>query len=163
MIGIISDTHDNLEATEAAIKILNGKGVSTVLHAGDLVSPFMTRAFKDLEADLYMVFGNNEGDRITIKEWFGDFGAKVCGNFAALDIEGQRIALLHGIDEAMVEALAKSGDFDLVVRGHTHDASIKTIGKTPVINPGECCGVLTGRRTMALVDLKTLESEIVDF
>lgn len=163
MIGIISDTHDNLEAVEDAIEILNKKKVTDVLHAGDLVSPFMARAFSKLEPELYMVFGNNEGDKITIKTWFEEFGAKICGDFAALEVENRKIALLHGIDETLVDSLAKSGNFDLIVRGHTHMPSIKEIGGTLVINPGECCGVLSGKRTLAFWDTNTNEAEIIEF
>ena len=163
MIGIISDTHDNLEAAEEAIEILNRKEVTAVLHAGDLVSPFMARAFSKLEADLYMVFGNNEGDKITIKTWFEEFATTICGDFASIEIENRKIALLHGIDESIVESLAKSGNFDLVVRGHTHEPSITKIEETPVINPGECCGVLSGKRTLAFWDTNTNEAEILEF
>ncbi|MDK2892085.1 MAG: uncharacterized protein PWQ49_477 [Methanohalophilus sp.] len=163
MIGIISDTHDNLEAVEDAIEILNNKGVTAVLHAGDLVSPFMARAFSKLEPELYMVFGNNEGDKITIKSWFEVFGATIYGNFASLEIENRKIALLHGTNEKIIDSLAKSGNFDLVVRGHTHEPSIKQISGTLVINPGECCGVLSGKRTLAFWDPDTNEAEIIEF
>jgi putative phosphoesterase len=162
MIGIMSDSHDNLEAIKDAVSLFNEKGVSAVLHAGDIVSPFTARAFKELEPKLYFVFGNNEGDRLTIKEWFGEFGAEVCGNFAALEIDGLRIALLHGINDEEVNALAASGDFDVVVRGHTHIAGVVEVQGTPIINPGETAGVLTGKRTVALLDPAALDIEIVD-
>ncbi|WP_440952232.1 metallophosphoesterase family protein [Methanococcoides sp. FTZ1] len=112
MIGNLSDSHDNLEAIKDAVAFFNEKGFSAVLHAGDIVSSFTARAFKELKPKLYFVFENNEGDRLTIREWFGEFGAEACGDFAALEIEGLRIALLHGINEADVNALAVSGDFD---------------------------------------------------
>ncbi|MBW6469704.1 MAG: metallophosphoesterase family protein, partial [Methanosarcinaceae archaeon] len=52
--------------------------------------------------------------------------------------------------------------FDVIVRGHTHDAGIEDIKDTPVINPGETSGVLTGKRTVALLDVATLDVEIVE-
>ena len=58
MIGIISDSHDNINAIRKAVELFNGKKVKAVLHAGDLVSPFTARAFKELESKLYFVFGN---------------------------------------------------------------------------------------------------------
>ncbi|WP_280176522.1 metallophosphoesterase family protein [Methanococcoides vulcani] len=33
---------------------------------------------------------------------------------------------------------------------------------TPIVNPGETAGVLTGRRTVALLDPETIEIEIID-
>lgn len=162
MIGIMSDSHDSLRAIEDAVAFFNEKKVTAVLHAGDIVSPFTTRAFKNLDAKLYFVFGNNDGDRITLKAWFEEFGAEVCGDFGDLTIDGRRIALLHGTNEAAVKAIAASGDFDVVVRGHTHDAGVENIKGTPVINPGETSGVLTGKRTVALLDVATLDVEIIN-
>jgi putative phosphoesterase len=37
MIGIISDTHDNLPAIKRAVDLFNEKNVDLVLHAGDFV------------------------------------------------------------------------------------------------------------------------------
>ena len=162
MIGIMSDSHDNLDAIKDAVVFFNEKKVMAVLHAGDIVSPFTARAFKELDAKLYFVFGNNDGDKVLLREWFEEFGAQSCGNFGDLTIGGQHIALLHGINEAEVKALAASGDFDIVIRGHTHDAGVEHIKSVPVVNPGETAGVLTGKRTVALLDTSTLDVEIVE-
>jgi len=161
LIGIMSDSHDNLKAIQDAVSFFNERNVTTVLHAGDIISPFTARAFKDLDAKLYFVFGNNDGDKITLKRWFEDFGAETCGDFGDLKIDGRRIALLHGASETVVRALAASGDFHVVVRGHTHDAGVVDVGGTPVINPGETAGVLRGQRTVAILDTSTLDVEIV--
>jgi predicted phosphodiesterase len=40
MIGIISDSHDNMDAIRRAVEFFNKKEVKAVLHAGDLVSPY---------------------------------------------------------------------------------------------------------------------------
>ena len=58
----MSDTHDRLESVEKAIDLFNREGVKAVLHAGDLVSPFVAPLFGRLQSDLYYVWGNNEGD-----------------------------------------------------------------------------------------------------
>ncbi|WP_367343561.1 metallophosphoesterase [Methanomethylovorans sp.] len=162
MIGLMSDSHDNLEAIEQAVEFFNKKGVLTVLHAGDIVSPFTERVFKELNAKLYFVFGNNDGDRLLLKKWFEDFGAQCCSDFGDLHLDGRRIALLHGIYEEQIKAMAASGMFDVVVRGHTHTAGVVTDYGTPIINPGETTGLLTGRRTVALLDPESLEVEIVE-
>ncbi|MCD4703506.1 MAG: metallophosphoesterase [Methanosarcinaceae archaeon] len=162
MIGIMSDSHDNLQAIKDAVSYFNNKGVAAVLHAGDLVSPFNARAFEKLDAKLYLVFGNNDGDRLTITAWFEELGGSICGDFADLSIDGLHIAMLHGINEAQVHAIAASGDFDVVVRGHTHDAGVTDVEGTLVINPGESSGVLTGRKTVAVLDPSSLECTIVE-
>ena len=107
MIGIISDSHDNLNAIRKAVEFFNKKEVKAVLHAGDIVSPFTVRAFKELKSKLYFVFGNNDGDKVTLTRWFEEIGATACGDFGDLTIDGLHIALLHGTNEALVKALAR--------------------------------------------------------
>ena len=159
-IGIMSDTHDRLDAVDQAIEFFNREGVKHVLHAGDLVSPFVAPRFAKLKANLHYVWGNNEGDRGFITVKFGEIGVKPLGDFGSLELGGRKIALLHGTSEPVVESLAKSGLFDAVVRGHTHRAGVLE-GETLVINPGEVCGYLSGKQTVAILDLKPLKAEIV--
>jgi len=161
LIGIMSDSHDNMKAIKKAVKFFNEKKVKAVLHAGDIVSPFTVRAFQELEPKLYLVFGNNDGDRLLLSKWFGDIGAEICGDFADLTLDGLHVALLHGTNEALVKALAGSGDFDVVVRGHTHKPGVKLVGSTHIINPGECAGVLSGKATVAILEVANLNFEIL--
>ena len=120
----------------------------------------MAPKFAKLRVKLYYIWGNNEGDREFVRVKFGELGVKPLGNFAALELDGCRIALLHGTHEDVVEALSKSGSFDVVVRGHTHRAEIRK-EKTLLVNPGEVCGYLSGRQTVALLDLVELRAEIL--
>jgi putative phosphoesterase len=149
-----------MNAIRKAVKFFNEKKVKAVLHAGDLVSPFTARAFKELESEFYFVFGNNDGDKVTLTKRFEEIGATSCGNFGDLTIDGLHIALLHGTNEALVKALARSGEYDVVVRGHTHDPGVKIIEGVPVINPGEASGVLSGQPTVAVLDIANLNVEI---
>lgn len=162
MIGILSDSHDNLNALQKAVEFFNEKEVKAVLHAGDIISPFTVRALKELKPRLYFVFGNNDGDKLTLTKKFEEIGAVACGEFGDLTIDGLHIALLHGTNETVVKALAESGNFDVVVRGHSHDPGVKIIGSTPVINPGECSGVLSGRATVATLEIANLNIEITE-
>jgi predicted phosphodiesterase len=38
-IGLISDTHDNIQDMQNAISLFNDKHVNFVIHASDIVSP----------------------------------------------------------------------------------------------------------------------------
>jgi len=40
---------------------------------------------------------------------------------------------------------------------------IEKRGRTLVVNPGECCGYLSGKRTVALVDTETMNAELMEF
>jgi hypothetical protein len=160
-IGIMSDTHDRLDAVEKAIDFFNREGVKHVLHAGDLVSPFVAPKFAKLKAKLHIVWGNNEGDKEFIRVKFGEIGITPMGNFAALELGGKKIALLHGTHEEIVRALLRSGAYDVVVRGHNHRAEIRE-GQTLLVNPGEVCGYLTGHMTVAVLDSASLKAKVFD-
>jgi putative phosphoesterase len=163
LIGLISDTHDRLPIIEKAVKRLNEEKVELVLHAGDYVAPFVIPMFKDLKARLIGVFGNNDGDHELLKKRFGENkNLEIRGRFALITIDGLKIALLHGDEEELVKALIESGGFDVVVRGHAHAAGAYWKGKTLVVNPGEVCGYLTGKSTMALLDTARREAKIIE-
>lgn len=157
----MSDTHDRLDAIEASIDFFNRQGVKDVLHAGDLVSPLAAPNFSKLEGKLHYVWGNNEGDREFVRVRFGEIGITPLGDFATLELAGKRIALLHGTHEHIVDSLVRSGLFDVVVRGHNHKVEIIE-GKTLLVNPGEVCGYISGRRTVAILDLDKIHAEIVE-
>ena len=161
IIGAMSDTHDRLDAVERAISFFNSQQVTDVLHAGDLVSPFVAPLFSSLKANLHYVWGNNEGDHEFIKVKFTGIGISPVGDFAALQLGGKKIALLHGTHQEIVDSLIESGAYNLIVRGHSHRAEIVE-GETLVVNPGEVCGYLTGRQTVALIDLAKMHGQIVE-
>ena len=60
IIGVMADSHDNLESIEKAVKVFNQEQVDLVLHAGDLISPFTAQIFQNLESQFLAVFGNND-------------------------------------------------------------------------------------------------------
>ena len=76
----------------------------------------------------------------------------------AIDIADKKIVIMHEPYE--LEAFRKSGIYDIVLHGHTHEHYIK---KDPLtVNPGELCGYLSGNATFAIIDLENLECEIVE-
>jgi len=162
-IGIMGDSHDNLELMRKAIDRFNADKVSHVLHTGDIVSPFAAKEFGRLGCPFTVTFGNNDGERLVLRDVVISLGGKLLWPLATLSIDGKRIALVHGEDPDIVKALAKSGDFSLVAYGHWHDPKIqRTDGGNLVVNPGETCGYLTGKATVAIADLEAKEAVIVD-
>ncbi len=57
--------------------------------------------------------------------------------------------------------IADSNEYDAVLFGHTHSPLVYR-RRSLLVNPGEACGKLSGRRTVALLDLKELKAEIVE-
>ena len=163
LIGAISDSHDNLTHIEKAIRILNDQKVGMVLHAGDYIAGFVIPKFKQLNCPLIGVFGNNDGDHELLKKRFSETGnCTIRDRFTQLTIEGYRIALLHGHETELLNSIIDSGYFDSVIHGHSHNRGVERKGKTLVINPGELCGYLTGKSTIALLDTIKNEAGIIE-
>jgi len=163
LVGLIADTHDCLPMVDKAVKRLNAENAVLVLHAGDYVAPFVIPKFKELKAKLIGVFGNNDGDHELLKKRFSENkNLQIRGNFAETTFDGVKIALLHGHEEELLKALVNSESFDVVVHGHAHKADVYRKGKTLVVNPGEVCGYLTGKSTIALFDTNKREAKVVE-
>jgi len=168
LVGIMSDTHDNLPLIDRAVKKLIDEKVELVLHAGDYISPFVIPHFKPFKGKFTGVFGNNDGDHEFLKRRFAEFGLEIRGIFAEVKIDGLRIALLHGGEPGgppgaseLLKSLISSDCYDVIVHGHVHEAKAYKKGKTLIINPGEVCGYLTGKPSMAILNTETMEAKIV--
>jgi putative phosphoesterase len=147
---------------EKAIDRFNEENVGLVLHAGDYVAPFVIPKFKRLRAKLIGVFGNNDGDHELLRKRFSENrNLEIRGRFALVPVDSLKIALLHGDEEELLNALVDCGGFDVVVHGHGHDAGVRRKGKTLIVCPGEVCGYLTGKSTIAVLDTAKLEAKIV--
>ncbi len=158
LIGLVTDTHDNKASVEKAVALFNAREVGLVLHGGDYIAPFNARWMADLEAPMVGVFGNNDGEKFGLRAQFESIGPIHRAPYA-LEQEGKRLLLMHEPDE--VEALAASGVYDAIIYGHTHEIDLRS-GKTLVVNPGEAGGWTTGRATVGILDLRSMEVEIVD-
>ena len=161
IVGLLSDTHDYLPLIDKAVKLLNELNVELVLHAGDYISPFVASNFKQLNAPLIGVFGNNDGDRTLLKKKLAEFGADIRGRFAFVVVDGLRIALLHGDETKLMRSILELESHDVLVCGHTHAPKTYRKGRTLVINPGEACGLLSGKPTIAILNTETLEVKTI--
>ncbi len=167
LVGVISDTHDNLERVDRAVRVLNERGVELVIHCGDYVAPFVLKRLGALEAKLVGVFGNNDGDKVLLLRAARELGFELHGQPHELELAGRRVLVLHGVGDgrmtrAVVRALAERGGYDVILYGHTHRSEVARVGGALVVNPGEVFGMLYGRSTLALVDLERLEAEVVE-
>lgn len=76
-----------------------------------------------------------------------------------MNLNHKNIIVLH--KEGLIDSLAESQKYEVIIYGHTHRTDLRKIGKTLIINPGECGGWLTGKSTIALLDLKNVEAKII--
>ncbi len=156
-VGIMADTHDRLPFIDKAVRRLNEEKVDLVLHAGDYIAPFVVSHFKPLGAEMIGVFGNNDAELELLRRKFEEIDIQIRGRFAEIHLDGLRIAMLHGEMEELLKSLIETSHYDVIVHGHTHQVQTFREGKTLIINPGEVCGYLTKRATVALLNIETLE------
>lgn len=159
LIGIISDTHDHVPNIQKAVQIFKERKTERVLHAGDFCSPFTIPHFKGL--NITGIFGNNDGDKFLLMKKFIEIGAELSGEFYSSEIDGLKIAVYHGTYSEITQALADSGNYDVVISGHTHEKVHKMVGETIVINPGTAHG-FDENATIALFETKTKEVEFIE-
>ena len=155
-LGVMSDSHDNVPNVKRAVALFNEIDVDLVVHAGDFIAPFAVAPLEDLNCRVVGVFGNNDGERIIVAQRFEAIG-EIHPNLASVSLGGKNIAVMHYPELAI--PIAKSGDYDIVVYGHTHQIDIRK-EKALLLNPGETGGWTTGKATVAVVDLDTLEATI---
>jgi uncharacterized protein len=143
-IGIISDTHDDIENVQRAIDIFNKEDVQYVIHAGDYVFPGVVLEFKRLNAKLIGVLGNNDGEKGLLLKAFLEVDGNLKGELGELRINDLKIGIYHGTSSEIKNHLVESKRYDIFVCGHTHriepaGVEIGNYSKdtsTLVLNPG---------------------------
>jgi putative phosphoesterase len=143
-IGIISDTHDDIENVQRAIEIFNAEGVDYVIHAGDYVFPGVVKEFEKLNAKLIGVLGNNDGENVHLLKNFLEVNGDLRGELGKIEVDGLKVGIYHGTSKELKEWLINSGEYDILVCGHTHTkepllnsyGKYEKNGKTLVLNPG---------------------------
>ncbi len=157
-IGIISDSHDHHENVRAAVALLQKHAVETVLHGGDIVSPFTAKAFSDVGAKFIAVYGNNDGEKLFLRSTIDGFGGEIHPYCYKGTLGGKRVFMTHTQHD--IEEVAASGMHDIVVYGHTHKQDIRRVGRTLVINPGESTDWITGQGHLVILDTETMETTV---
>lgn len=147
-IAILSDSHDHAANIDLAVKQIRDSGAEALLFCGDFCSPFSAKAIATFHGPIYIVFGNNDGDRVNIVRVMNETNQNVTifsEADAILELDGRKIAMTHYPRYA--NALARTGDYDLVCFGHDHQARIEQYGDCLAVNPG----CLTNRRASDVV------------
>jgi putative phosphoesterase len=143
-IGIIADTHDDIENVRRAIDFFNKEDVQYVIHAGDYVFPGIVMEFKKLKAKLIGVLGNNDGEKGQLLRAFLEIDGELKGELGELHVNDLKIGIYHGTSPDIKRQLTESGRYNIIVCGHTHkvEPACSSIGKytkggsTLILNPG---------------------------
>lgn len=165
-ICIISDSHDRREALAAAVTDAKAHGAELVLHCGDIVAPSTLHAIQPIGLPAHVIHGNNMGDTYSLGQLACEENSGIIyhGKDASLEFHGRRIFIVHYPRYA--QAMALTGDYDLVCNGHEHRAHIEKITnskgtETIMLDPGTVGGV-SAPATYVMGDLEKMEFEILD-
>ena len=117
MIGVLSDSHDNLTLLRRAVTLFNDMKCDLVIHAGDLVAPFAAAELRGLRAPVKAVFGNCDGERAGLVRAFEGLGEIREAPFTFAHA-GLRFLVSH-LDSPLAGYLARF-PCEVAVHGHTH-------------------------------------------
>jgi len=119
IIGVVSDTHGLLRP-----EVLKAfKGVSLILHAGDIGSPKVLEELRGL-APVIAVRGNNDGD-----EW-----ASRIPEVELVQAGEVSIYILHDVKDMKMKPPAKK--VQVVISGHSHRPVVGERDGILFLNPG---------------------------
>ena len=150
LVGILSDTHDRVEATRAAVELLRGKGAEFFIHCGDVGSELVLDALAGLAAAF--VFGNTDWDRRGLERYAPQIHVSCLGNGGELQLGGKLFFVTHGDDARTYKQALDSQRFDYLLHGHTHLKRDDRVGRTRIINPGALHRAR--EKTVALLDTR---------
>ena len=159
-VCIVSDSHDNRTLLEAAARDAKAQGAEVILHCGDVVAPSTLEVLTPFELPVHVIHGNNTGDLYMMGRVSAQASNQTTyyGQDAGMELGNRRVFLVHYPHYA--EAMATTGDWDLVCCGHDHKADIRAIeniagNTTWMVNPGTVGGI-KAPATWVLGDLESM-------
>jgi hypothetical protein len=154
-IGVLSDSHGNIQRTAQAARLLAEERVEAVLHCGDMgaeaILIYLAGVFEPLGTPIHAVKGNVDLYDEAWDLFPANIGVKLHGREARLALGGKSIGIVHGDDARLLDEMIRSKAFDWIFTGHTHQAAEQKIGHTRIINPGALHRASTP--SIAVVDL----------
>ena len=158
-VGILSDTHDRLDALDELLKRLQEAGATMMLHAGDYCAPFSLLPFLYAGTPMAGVFGRNDGDHEGIRAFAQrGMGIELFESPHSMELAGTRILIVHDIGEVPAQSLT---NHSIVIHGNTHKPEMKERDGTLIVNPGEACGWLYGSPQAAIFDTDSKKVEFI--
>jgi uncharacterized protein len=157
-LGIISDTHGHLRNTQAGVKRLEERGVDQILHCGDIGSPAIPGL---ITRPAHFVWGNVDQDVEELREAIAEAGHTCHERCGEWELEGIRLALVHGDDPKVWQRVTQEGARDVVCFGHTHRREARWVGTTLLMNPGAVYRATP--HTVAILELPQRTVEFLEF
>ena len=162
IVGVVSDTHNNIKNIENIIKIFNKEKVDLVIHTGDISKAQTLRLFSRLNCPMLGVFGNNDRFEEGLEEVCHECNFNFQEPPLSLTLEEKKIAVFH--EPELIDRYIKENiDVQLIMHGHTHRYREETLDNIVFFNPGESAGSLKGRNALGIINLDDLEIRRIFF
>ncbi len=133
MLGVLSDSHGNTAALASAVGLLSARGVSTVVHCGDVDTPEAVDALERLE--VHWVLGNCDVDIAALEQRMRVHGHVPHGLGGEIVVGDRRVVFTHGHRPGLMRALLATRP-DYLLHGHTHEPRDERVDGVRVLNPG---------------------------
>jgi len=140
---------------DRTLALFERRHVETVIHPGDLVAPFAAKQLLAWAGPLYVIYGNNDGERDGLRAVL----PMIQDGPLWVEAGDKRVLVHHFVEWCRPEQIARA---DIVVTGHTHEVVNEQRNGKLFLNPGECCGWVNGRCTAAILDTEALSVEILE-
>jgi putative phosphoesterase len=151
-IGLISDTHGDTLATSAAARVFESLQIDLLIHCGDIGSAEVVSLFSAWPA--HFVLGNTDPGN-GLEKSIVEAGQTFHRRFGQLELDGCKVAFLHGDNAKLLRETIDSQRWDLVCFGHTHSATSFRRGQTLVVNPGAIRR--TAGPSVAVIDIPSMD------
>ncbi len=171
LIGLISDTHDQMDGIEKAFQVFISKKVELILHAGDWSLPSTVEYIgkRALQANIPVkgVLGHSDKElESTLHTPTTYVGVEISTEkVMVMDINKKNIAIYHGDDERVVNNIIQEQIYDVLITGHTHRMLQERIDSTFIVNPGSTAfsQPITSNNVLSVViyTLETNHCEVV--
>ncbi|HTL30153.1 MAG TPA: metallophosphoesterase family protein [Tepidisphaeraceae bacterium] len=134
LVGLLSDTHDRLNAMIAGMNALQQAAAEIFIHCGDVGSE---QIFDQLAGtNSIFVWGNNDWDRTDLARYAQALSIRNGDTFAEVPLDGKLAAVTHGDDAKIIRRVLEGQKHDYLFLGHSHVRADHHVGKVRVINPG---------------------------
>ena len=162
IIGVVSDTHNNIKNIKNIINIFNNEEVEAVIHTGDISKAETLKVFSLLKCPLMGVFGNNDRIEVGLTEVCSENNFTFQEPPFFLVLGNKKLAIFHE-PNLIDDCIQDHKDLDLILHGHTHRYRNEIIKDITYFNPGESAGFLKGKSALGIIDLKDLKIKRIFF
>lgn len=152
LIGIMSDSHGDSQATARAVSLLKNRGAKKLFHCGDLCGD---NVLEELAGhDCIFVWGNCDYPSPVMRKYVKSLGLTWPEAPVHVELAGKHIAVCHGHEREFSRLREDPGaDLDYLLYGHSHRYADQRRQGCRIINPGALYRATI--HTVALLDLKT--------